>query len=228
MNEENDEIAVGEGGGSAGAAEAADDTKESPAGLPTAEELAEALVQVAADQSESEPAATEQADDELSRLRTQAAQADDRALRTQAELENVRKRGQREIVEARKFAAMPLIRDLLTVADNLDRALAAAEEADHSTGLLEGIKMVAQQLHSTLENHGCKRIEADGQPFDPHLHEAISQQPSTDHPPGTVMLVVLSGYELHSRVVRPAQVIVAAEPVVEQPHDDAAGEEEDG
>lgn len=225
MSEENEKTAVGEPGESANTAETADDVNTVPAGLPTAEELAEALVQVAEDQAEAAPA--EQADDELTRLRTAAAQAEDRVLRAQAELDNVRKRSQREVVEARKFAAMPLVRELLTVSDNLDRAIAAAEEADHNTGLLEGIKMVAQQLHTTLENHGCKRIEADGQPFDPHLHEAISQQPSADHAPGTVMHVVLNGYELHSRVVRPAQVIVAAEPPAEEPQETAGDGEDD-
>jgi molecular chaperone GrpE len=154
--------------------------------------------------------------DELSTLRAQAQEAQDRALRAQAELENVRKRAQREIVEERRYAATPLIRELLTVADDIDRAIAAAEQTDQNAGLLEGFRMVADQLHNTLDKYGCKKIAADGEPFDPHLHEAIFQQPSTDHPPGTVMQVTLNGYQLHDRVVRPAQVIVAATPGPEE------------
>jgi molecular chaperone GrpE len=153
--------------------------------------------------------------DELSALRALVQEAQDRALRAQAELENVRKRAQREILEERRYAATPLIRDLLAVADNVDRAIAAAEQTDQNGGLLEGFRMVADQLHNTLERHGCKKISADGEPFDPHLHEAICQQPSADHASGTIMQVTLNGYQLHDRVVRPAQVIVSAAPETE-------------
>lgn len=164
--------------------------------------------------------------DELSALRAQVQEAQDRALRAQAELENVRKRARREIVEERRYAATPLIRDLLTVADNVDRAIAAAEQTDQNAGLLEGFRMVADQLHNSLEKHGCKKIAADGEPFDPHLHEAIYQQPSADLAPGTVMQVALNGYQLHDRVVRPAQVIVSAAPGTEETENaDAAGDE---
>jgi molecular chaperone GrpE len=159
--------------------------------------------------------------DEVTRLRDEASQAEDRALRAKAELENYRKRAQREIVEERRYAPLPLVRDLLSVADNIDRAIAAAEQTDQNAALLEGFRMVAAQLHNTLEKHGCKRIEAEDQMFDPHLHEAISQLPSRDHPPGSVVQVTLSGYQLHDRVVRPAQVIVAAPPVNQAP-DEAA------
>jgi molecular chaperone GrpE len=160
--------------------------------------------------------------DELSGLRAEVEHARDRALRAQAELENVRKRAQREIMHERRYAATPLIRDLLVVADNVDRAIAAAEQTGQNSGLVEGFRMVADQLHSTLEKHGCTRIAADGRPFDPHLHEAISQQPTADYPPGTVVHVALSGYQLHDRVVRPAQVVVSAEPVEPQPQETAA------
>jgi molecular chaperone GrpE len=163
--------------------------------------------------------------DELSALRTQLQEAQDRTLRAQAELENVRKRAQREIVEERRYAATPLIRDLLVVADNVDRAIEAAEQTEQNGGLLEGFRMVADQLHHALEKHGCQKIAADGEPFDPHLHEAICQQPSAEHEPGTVMQVTLNGYQLHDRVVRPAQVIVSAAPHTEEAEDaDDAGD----
>ena len=107
---------------------------------------------------------------------------------------------------------MPLLRDLLPVVDNIQRAIAAAEQAHGGGSLLEGVKLVAQALEAGLAKHDCKRIEAQGQPFDPAVHEAISQQPSADVPPGTVLFVAQDGYTLHDRVVRPAQVIVSTSP----------------
>jgi molecular chaperone GrpE len=164
---------------------------------------------------------------DMDQLRDEVKQAQDRTLRATAELENVRKRSQREITDARRYAALPLVRDLLTVADNLDRAIEAAQQSDESAGLLEGVRMVAQQLHTTLENHGCARIEAEGQPFDPHLHEAILQQPSADVPPGTVVLETQSGYELNGRVVRPSQVIVSAAPAEDAAEEAAVPDSDD-
>ncbi len=167
--------------------------------------------------------------DNVDRLRDELKQAQDRTLRAQAEVENVRKRMQREMADARKYAAFPLVRDLLTVADNLDRAIEAAQQSDQSEGLLEGVRMVAEQLHTTLENHGCQRIKTEGQAFDPHLHEAISQQPSADVPAGTIVYVTQVGYQLNGRAVRPSQVIVSTEPPTDEPEDpeqtDATGDE---
>lgn len=147
--------------------------------------------------------------DPLTALRQELREANERVLRTQAELENFRKRARREMEDERRYAALPLIRDLLGVMDNLERALAASEKGDAPAGLLEGVRMVALQFNTCLEQYQCQRIPAVGAPFDPHLHEAIAQQPSADHPPGTVTLVVRQGYRLHDRVVRPAQVIVS-------------------
>jgi molecular chaperone GrpE len=138
--------------------------------------------------------------------------ARERALRTQADLDNVRKRMRREMEEERRFASQPLINDLLPVVDNVGRAIEAAEKANESGSLLEGFKMVANQLNAALAKHNCQVIEALGKPFDPHLHEAILQQPSAEHPPGTVIMVVQTGYQLHERVLRPTQVIVSSAP----------------
>jgi molecular chaperone GrpE len=101
------------------------------------------------------------------------------------------------------------MRDLLPVIDNMQRAIEAAEKSDEGGGLLEGFKLVAQQVETVLGQYHCKRIEAIGEPFDPNWHEAILQQPSADHEPGTVIMVTQPGYQLHDRVVRPPQVIVA-------------------
>ncbi|MGL4514926.1 MAG: nucleotide exchange factor GrpE [Lacipirellulaceae bacterium] len=145
------------------------------------------------------------ADDQLAAER-------DRSLRLQAELQNVLARTARELNEQRRYAPLDVIRDLLPAIDNIDRAIDAAEKSPDPTTLLEGFRLVRQQLASVLERSGCKPIEAAGAPFDPHLHQAILQQPSADHPAGTVMLVAQGGYQLHDRVVRPAQVIVASSP----------------
>jgi molecular chaperone GrpE len=143
-------------------------------------------------------------------LRSELQEAKDCALRLQAELENYRKRAAREVREERRYANLPMMRDLLPVLDNMDRAIEAAEKTHDAASLLEGVKMVARQLEEVLKRHQCVRIQALNEPFDPHLHEAISQQPSDEHPTGTVLRVTQNGFQLHDRVVRPSQVIVSS------------------
>jgi molecular chaperone GrpE len=149
---------------------------------------------------------------ELDALRAELAKATDRALRSQAEFENYRKRAQRDAAEERKYAALPLISDILGVLDNLELAIDAAEKSGSAGTLLEGIRMVAGMFNTVLAQHNCTRIEGVGQPFDPHLHQAIGQQPSTEHPAGTITIVARYGYKLHDRVVRPSQVFVSTGP----------------
>ena len=138
-------------------------------------------------------------------------QAQERVLRAQAELENYRKRARRELEDERRYAELPLLRDLAPVLDNVERAIQAAEKKADAATLLEGFKMVAQQLNTVMERHHLVRIEGLHQPFDPHLHQAIMQQPSSEFPADTVIGVAQTGYQLHDRVVRPAQVIVSRE-----------------
>jgi molecular chaperone GrpE len=158
-------------------------------------------------------AAVETAETEVEKLRLDLEEAGDRLLRAQAELDNYRKRARRELEDSLRYATMALLRDLLPVIDNLGRALAAAaEQPQEQSGLVDGVKMVAQSFEAVLARHGCKRIDALGKPFDPAFHEAISQQPSNDQPPQTVLYVAQDGYTLHDRVVRPAQVIVSTAP----------------
>jgi molecular chaperone GrpE len=147
-------------------------------------------------------------------LTADLAAANDRVLRLQAEMQNLRNRTSREIADERKYSALPVLRDLLPVIDNIDRAIEAAEKAGEADNLLEGFRLVRQQLMTTLSRHQCEPIPADGQPFDPHFHQAILQQPSADVPAGYVMMVTQPGYKLHERVVRPAQVIVSSGPPV--------------
>ena len=142
----------------------------------------------------------------------QVRELQDRLLRTQAELDNFRKRSRRELEDERRYANMPLLRDLLPVVDNIGRAIDAATKNSDASSLLEGFRMVSQQLNSILERHHTRPIKALNESFDPHLHEAILQQPSEEVPPGTVLMVTQEGYQLHDRVVRPAQVIVSKQP----------------
>jgi molecular chaperone GrpE len=140
------------------------------------------------------------------------ASANDRLLRLHAEMQNLRNRQSREIADERRYAALPVCRELLPVVDNIDRAIEAAEKAGEAEMLLEGFRLVRQQLATILNQHHCQPIDAAGQPFDPNFHEAILQQPSPDVPAGTVMMVTQRGYRMHDRVVRPAQVIVSSGP----------------
>ena len=157
-------------------------------------------------------AAAQEAVDQVEKVVDEVAELRDRALRLTAELENVRSRAARELIEERKYASLGLARDLLPVVDNVDRAIEAAEKDGESSSLLEGFKLVRQQLLAVLAQHQCEAIEAEGQPFDPQFHEAILQQPSDEVEANHVTLVTQVGYKMHDRVVRPSQVIVSSGP----------------
>ena|SRR5487761_372092 len=152
---------------------------------------------------------------EIAALRAETEAQKDRALRTLAELENVRKRLERERDEARIYSVTRFARDLLTVADNLSRALAAippetrAKMDDSLKAVLDGVEATERELHATLARHGVKPIEAEGGRFDPHLHQAIAEVPAKGAEPGTIMHVVQRGYTIGDRLLRPAMVTVA-------------------
>ncbi len=150
-------------------------------------------------------------------LQADLAAAEERVLRAHAELENYRKRASRHLDEAVKYASLPLLRDLLPIVDNLERAIQSADQEGGSARLVEGVKMVAQALTTVLERHHCRRIESQGAVFDPHVHEAIAQFPNEQVPPGTVIEVAQNGYQLYDRVVRPSQVVVSARPAAASP-----------
>ncbi len=154
-------------------------------------------------------------DEEMERLRETADLADKRVLLAQAEAENFRKRMRRDYEDKLKYAAMPLVADLLEVRDNLDRALQASQASDDSAALEEGVAMVAKQLDDTLAKYGVREIPAEGELFDPNFHEAISQMPSNDFAEGTVSHVATTGFQMHERVVRPSQVVVSSGPAEE-------------
>ncbi|MCC9609107.1 nucleotide exchange factor GrpE [Blastopirellula sp. JC732] len=156
-----------------------------------------------------EALAEDSLDGEANRLREDLAGAERRILLAQADMENLRKRMRREMEETIKYADVPLIADLLPVIDNLNRALDSAGQSQEAAGIVTGVKMVAQSMLEVLAKRGCKPIDALGQAFDPNLHDAILQQPSSEVPAGHVLMVTQSGYQLHDRVIRPAQVIVS-------------------
>lgn len=135
-----------------------------------------------------------------------------RWLRAEADLDNYRKRAQKEAEESRMYRALPLLRDLLPGLDNLQRAVSAAANGGDSRDLVEGVKLVLKQFEGVLASHSIQAIDAVGQPFDPNLHAAVQQVPSPDHPPMTVVQELEKGYRLHDRVVRPSQVIVSSGP----------------
>ena len=136
-------------------------------------------------------------------------EAHDRMLRAAADLENYKKRAQREKEELQKFGNEKLLRDLLPVLDNLDRALAAVPPGDP---LATGVNLVRTTFEQVLARHGVKGFSAMGQPFDPALHEALMQVPTAEQPPGTVVVEHARGFTLNDRLVRPALVGVAVAP----------------
>jgi len=129
--------------------------------------------------------------------------------RALADHDNYRRRMQREMEEDRKYAALPLLKTLLPAFDGLDRAIMAAAQSKNVDELIQGIQLTIKQLETALNGFGAKSILAVGQPFDPNLHEAISQIPSEEHPSMTVLHDVERGYMLHDRIVRPSKVIVS-------------------
>jgi molecular chaperone GrpE len=132
--------------------------------------------------------------------------------RTRADFENYQKRTQREAAQERRYWHGALALDLLPILDNFERAVEAAKQAGETGPLVQGVAMVQAQILDTLRRHGITRIEAQGQPFDPNKHQAVMQQPSADHPPGTVLQVLQQGFMIHDRVLRPASVVVSTAP----------------
>ena len=167
---------------------------------------------------ELEAATTEPAEEcsEIDQLKAQVADAEKRVLMAHADLENYRKRTRRDMQDQMKYASLPLMNGLLESVDNLQRAIESYEQEPNADGLAEGVVMVAAQIAKVLEDHGCKKIDAVGQPFDPNLHQALQMQASDDHPANTVMQDLRSGFQLHDRLIRPTQVFVSTGPAKEE------------
>ena len=172
---------------------------------------AEPKPETSAEEPVTNPLFTSAPEAQLDQLQVELKKAQDESLRQTAEFENFRKRKQREMEEERRYAILPFARDLLSVVDNLDRALDAAATAGDNSPLREGVKLVSAQLNAVLAQHQCVRIPGVGSQFDPNYHQAIAQEAS-EHPAGVVSREAQVGYKLYDRVVRPAQVFVSTGP----------------
>lgn len=140
------------------------------------------------------------------------ANLNDRILRLAAELENTRRRGEREKADAGRYAIANFARDLLGVADNFERALRAADAAsdDAVAGLIDGLRMTEKELLTVFERHGVRRVSPAGQKFDPNLHQAVAQVPHPTIPSGNVVDVAQPGFTIGDRVLRAAMVTVSS------------------
>lgn len=149
---------------------------------------------------------------QLEALQAEVRDLKDQVLRGYAEMDNIRKRAERERLDTQKYAVSKFARDMLSVADNLERALAAVPSDTSDPvlkGLLDGVTVTERGLAGVLERYGIKRIAAEGAPFDPHLHQAVMEHQDPSVPNGTVVRVFEAGYLIGDRVLRPASVVVS-------------------
>ncbi|GMU82251.1 MAG: hypothetical protein AMXMBFR47_21220 [Planctomycetota bacterium] len=152
---------------------------------------------------------TESPADEVATLKKEVEELRERNLRLTAEMRNQLVRLQREKEESLRYAESAFAKQLLGVLDNLDRAVDATASATDPQTVAAGVKIVHEQFLKVLADHGIESILAEGQPFNPDVHEAVMQQPSADVQPGTVLQQLARGYQMHGRVLRPAKVIVS-------------------
>jgi molecular chaperone GrpE len=164
------------------------------------------------DDAQLDPEALESLEAELAALKAENEALRDQALRYAADAENTKRRAEREANDARAYAIQRFARDLFDAADNLGRALAAAPRETEDAAFknfIAGVEMTEKALQGAFERNGLKRVAPErGDKFDPHLHQAMMEQPADDLPPGSVIMVLQVGYELFGRIVRPAMVAV--------------------
>ena len=148
----------------------------------------------------------------------EAAEANEKYLRTYADFDNYRKRMQRDLADFRKYANEQLAQELLSVVDHLGLALKHSEETGETTeGLRQGVELVYKQFRDTLEKFGVKPFNAEGEAFNPALHEAVMQVTTSDAPANTVVQVFQEGYRYYDKILRHAKVGVAKNPAMEEP-----------
>lgn len=182
--------------------EAEDQAQQKAADEPIAE-MVEDIAETVVDLAEAEVT--------LDTLQNELAQAKDAALRAQADAQNARRRSEQEVEKARKFALERFSGDLLTVVDNLERAVEAAGASEDAAvkPIAEGVNLTLKSLLDVLAKYNVEAIDPLGEPFDPNLHQAITMVPNPDMEPNTVMDVMQRGYTLSGRLIRPAMVIVS-------------------
>ncbi len=165
-------------------------------------------------EAEAPPADAAPPPEEAKSPEEEVAELKDKLLRALAENENIIRRGRREREETAKFAAANMARDVLSVADNLRRALDAIpdafrEESSAAKSLVDGVQLTERELLAAMERHGIKKIDPMGEKFDHNFHQAMFEVPTADAEPGTVVQVIQAGYVMHERLLRAAQVGVA-------------------
>lgn len=150
----------------------------------------------------------------LEAAQAEIAALNDKVLRLAAELENTRRRAERDKADAGRYAIASFARDLIVVADNFERAFRVAENggSDAVVALIDGLKMTEKELLSVLDRHGVRRVAAEREKFDPNLHQAVAQLPHADIPPGHVVDVAQQGFTIGDRVLRAAMVTVSSGP----------------
>jgi molecular chaperone GrpE len=204
-----------------------------PAAVPTRDDVKDdakdgLLIEV--DASESPAARISALEADLARLSQDKKELWDKFVRATADLENFRKRARRDLEDAKHDARTRVLKEMLPVVDNLERAVAHSASTDAGAeAVLEGVRLVLRQFTHAFERTEVTPVEADGKPFDPNLHEAIGQEES-DAPPGTVVNVLQRGYKLGDKLLRPALVVVAKARSTPPPEAEAgvAGETSDG
>ena len=182
---------------------AGDDTKPSEASAPET---------AAAPKTSGEAAPADTGNGPVDTAASERDQLREQLLRTAADFDNFRKRARREMEDARTRGKDEAVKDLLPVFDNLERAVAAAENAQAISSVIEGVKMVLKLFEDTAERMGLKRIKALGERFDPAVHEAIQQQETDAQAPGTILTEVVPGYMFGQRLLRASMVVVARKP----------------
>ncbi|MBE7447857.1 MAG: nucleotide exchange factor GrpE [Kofleriaceae bacterium] len=193
---------------SAGAATGADVPQAGAAADPAAApDGAPDGLMIEVDASESPAARIAALEADVARLTQEKKELWDKVVRGAADLENFRKRSKRDLDDARHDARTRVLKEMLPVVDNLERAVAHSADAD-AAAILEGVRLVLRQFTHAFERTDVTAVEAEGQPFDPNVHEAIGQEES-DAPPGTVVTVLQRGYRLGDKLLRPSLVIVA-------------------
>ncbi len=185
----------------------------------------------------SEQEAINKLEAQLAAARTEAQEYKDKWVRAAAEFENYKKRTARETENFKKFANENIIKDMLSVVDNLERALSSSQpESNADSCIAEGVEMTRKEILKVFEKYGVVPVEAMGQPFDPAVHEAVMQEQDPTQPANTVIRELQKGYTLHGRLLRPAMVVVStggpsdvgAEPSGEEQADNEASVPEDG
>ena len=170
-------------------------------------------------------------EERIAELEDEVAELKGQLLRALAETENLRRRAQRERADVVKYAAVPMLRDLLAVADNLSRAVESVPADDNASDqrletLLAGVRLTEKELNTVLERHHVVKLDPIGERLDPHRHEAMFEVPDESQPNGTVVQVVQPGYLLHDRLLRPARVGVSRGGPAKAPNDGQEAEAE--